>query len=81
MGLKREHEEDEAGPKKKAKPARKAASLVEMSTNDLKEAIDAGTLNKSTVAELKDWLQSKGLNSSGKKVDLVDRIEQWIENA
>ncbi len=33
-----------------------------------------------TVAELKEWLGDKGLSTSGKKTDLVDRVEQWFES-
>jgi ATP-dependent DNA helicase 2 subunit 1 len=52
-----------------------------MSTDELRAAIGNGTLGKSTAAELKAWLQSKGLSTSGKKQDLLDRIEQWVEEA
>jgi ATP-dependent DNA helicase 2 subunit 1 len=78
--IKREHDDDEEGPKKKAKASR-ATGLNSMTMDDLKVAVAKGTLNKFTVADLKDWLHSKGLNSSGKKGDLVERIEQWVENA
>jgi ATP-dependent DNA helicase 2 subunit 1 len=52
-----------------------------MSISELRTTIDAGNLGKFTVADLKSWLASKGLNSSGKKADLVERIEQWVEEA
>lgn len=52
-----------------------------MSTDGLRAAIDNGSLSKFTVAELKEWLQSKGLNPAGKKQDMLERIEQWVENA
>ena len=32
-----------------------------------------------TMPVMKAWLQSKGLTSSGKKADLVDRLENWFE--
>ena len=79
--IKREHDDSEEGPKKKAKVSRAAAGLEGMNTDDLRAAIAKGSLNKFTVTDLKDWLHSKGLNSSGKKADLVERIEQWVENA
>ena len=79
--IKRERDDDEGGPKKKARATHSAQSLDGMSTNDLRATIAAGNLSKFTVADLKDWLHSKGLNPSGKKADLVERIEQWVENA
>jgi ATP-dependent DNA helicase 2 subunit 1 len=79
--IKREHDDDEEGPKKKTKVSRATAGLDGMNTDDLRAAIAKGSLTKFTVTDLKDWLLSKGLNSSGKKADLVERIEQWVENA
>jgi ATP-dependent DNA helicase 2 subunit 1 len=79
--MKRERDDDEGGSKKKARTTRATQGLDGMSTNDLRAAIASGSLGKFTVAELKDWLQSKGLNPGGKKADLVERIEQWVENA
>jgi ATP-dependent DNA helicase 2 subunit 1 len=70
--------DDEVGPP--AKKARvKAQSLEDMTANDIKKAALGGTLTKHTVADLKNWLVSKGLSSTGKKQDLVDRVEQWAE--
>jgi len=81
-GIKRErNDEDDGGPKKKARPAHSAQSLDGMSITDLRAAIAAGNLQKFVVADLKEWLNSRGLSSSGKKADLVERIEQWVENA
>jgi ATP-dependent DNA helicase 2 subunit 1 len=34
-----------------------------------------------TVAQLKDVLGAKGLSTSGKKADLVERIEEWAEQS
>ncbi|KAK6361558.1 ATP-dependent DNA helicase II subunit 1 [Orbilia blumenaviensis] len=47
---------------------------------EIKAAYDKNTLNKLTVAVLKDWLVSKGMSASGKKADLVERIEEHFEN-
>lgn len=79
--VKRELEDGEEGPKKKAKPTRPVQGLNGMGMDDLRAAVKRGSLSKFTVADLKDWLQSKGINSSGKKAELVERIEQWVENA
>lgn len=32
-----------------------------------------------TMAVLKGWLMGKGMDSSGKKIDLVDRVEGYFE--
>jgi ATP-dependent DNA helicase 2 subunit 1 len=79
--MKRERDDDEGGSKKKARTTHAKQGLEAISTNDLRAAIASGTLGKFTVAELKEFVQSKGLNPGGKKADLVERIEQWVENA
>lgn len=79
--LKREVEEDEGGrPVKRAKaaPAKKASGP--MNNAALKAAFEQDTLKKMTVAELKDILASKGVSTVGKKADLVEKLEQWIED-
>lgn len=81
QSVKRERDDDDDAPKKKAKATRSGQSLDEMSISELRTAIDAGKLGKFTVTDLKSWLSAKGLNSSGKKADLVERIEQWAEEA
>jgi ATP-dependent DNA helicase 2 subunit 1 len=45
----------------------------------LKAAIESEGLTKMTVVQLKDVAGAKGLSTSGKKADLVERIEQWVE--
>ncbi|KAK6521063.1 ATP-dependent DNA helicase II subunit 1 [Arthrobotrys conoides] len=47
---------------------------------EMRAAYDKNTLNKLTVAVLKDWLNSKGMSVAGKKADLVERIEEHFEN-
>lgn len=82
--VKREAEEDEAGGSrplaKRAKPAAKAAAGGSgMSNAQLKAAFEQDTLKKMTVAELKEVLASKGVSAVGKKAELVEKLEQWIE--
>ena len=78
--VKREAEDDAGGRPlaKRAKPAAKAAG-GQMSNAQLKEAFLQDTLKKMTVAELKDVLASKGLSAVGKKAELLEKLEQWIE--
>ncbi|KAK1759360.1 SPOC like C-terminal domain-containing protein [Echria macrotheca] len=79
--LKREAEDDDAErPAKRAKAsggAKKPSGA--MNNAQLKEAVDQDTLKKLTVGELKDILASKGLSTVGKKADLVEKLEQWVE--
>ncbi|KAK3990110.1 SPOC like C-terminal domain-containing protein [Cladorrhinum sp. PSN332] len=73
-------DDDDERPAKRSKPAaKKAASGGQMSNAQLKAAFEKNTLKKLTVAELKDVLASKGLSTVGKKADLLEKLEQWIE--
>jgi ATP-dependent DNA helicase 2 subunit 1 len=77
--VKRQADDDnDEAPKKKVKVEK--SSLSAMSTDDLRKLIAKGALGKHTVAELKDLLSIKGINAMGKKQDLVDRVEQWVED-
>lgn len=82
MAIKREAEEDaEDRLKKKTKTAaKKAASVGSSSLADLSAAIADDTLNKKTVVDLKAICTEKGLSTAGKKADLLERIEQWVES-
>ncbi|RDW76989.1 hypothetical protein BP6252_05042 [Coleophoma cylindrospora] len=69
-----------AAPKKRVKVEPKdETSLSDMSLKALRGVVEGETLSKHTVAELKTLCTAKGLASTGKKADLVDRIEQWVE--
>lgn len=82
MDIKRHIEDDEDDrPKKKAKvAAKKPVSVGGTTISDLSSAVDDGTLSKRTVVELKAICTEKGLSTLGKKADLLERIEQWVEN-
>lgn len=77
--IKREAEDDDQydRPVKKAK---KASGGTTTTLDDLSEAISNGTLSKRTVPALKAICVDKGLSTAGKKADLVERIEQWVES-
>jgi ATP-dependent DNA helicase 2 subunit 1 len=79
-GIKRERDDvEDSGYKKKRLKVHSVQTLNGMSVNELRKAVDEGNVGKYTVAELKDWLATKELSTSGKKADLVERIEQWVE--
>jgi len=50
-----------------------------MSDEAMKIAFDKNQIEKLTVPILRAWSQSKGLSVSGKKADLVERIEAFFE--
>ena len=72
-------DEDDVQPKKKVKVKADTQKLEDMSDGDVKKSVEAGTINKRTMPELKAWCTIKGLSASGKKADLLERIEQWCE--
>ncbi|KAG5925622.1 ATP-dependent DNA helicase II subunit 1 [Claviceps africana] len=45
----------------------------------LKEAIESGEIMKKTVNQLRDLAGSKGISTAGRKAELVERIEMWVE--
>lgn len=82
LAIKREVDEEvDERPRKKAKTAPKNLTSVDGTTlADLKEACQSDTLNQRKVTELKTICSEKGLSTSGKKADLLERIEQWVED-
>ncbi|KAK4194769.1 SPOC like C-terminal domain-containing protein [Triangularia verruculosa] len=72
-------------PAKRQKPAAGStaggpSSGGQMSNAELKAAWGNDTLKKLTVPVLKDILTSKGISTTGKKADLLERLEEWIES-
>lgn len=76
-----EDRDEDIPPTKKARVAGggKAAS-ASSELGDLKKALKNGSLEKWTANQLKAVLSSKGLSTAGKKADLLERLEQWIED-
>lgn len=81
LAVKREADDDaDERPKKKratAKPTPTADGGMGLA--ELKAAVADESLSKMTVVNLKAILTDKGLNTAGKKVDLLERLEQWVE--
>lgn len=78
--MKRESHDEDDQPKKKGKAATSSKDLGSMSTNDLKKLVVSDGLRRYTVAQLKELCSSKSLSTGGKKDDLVERMEGWVEN-
>jgi len=76
--LKREAEAEATKTTKKAKTSQMSESGL--SNVQLKAAAEGGGLSKLLVADLRDILGARGLSTAGRKVELVDRIEQWLES-
>jgi ATP-dependent DNA helicase 2 subunit 1 len=78
--VKREAEDEDAGGSKPLAKRPRQAAGGQMSNAQLREALSKGTLKKLTVAELKDILASKGVSAVGRKAELLEKLEQWIED-
>jgi len=71
-------EEDEGAKAPRTK--RVAASVDAVQDEGMRRAHEREQVQKFTVVQLKSWLASKGLETGGKKGDLVDRVDKWFEN-
>ncbi|KAF7511278.1 ATP-dependent DNA helicase II subunit 1 [Endocarpon pusillum] len=47
---------------------------------EIRKLWEKGQVSKMTVPHLKDWLGAKKLPLTGKKADLVERVEEWFES-
>lgn len=82
LAIKREAEDEATErPSKRAKTVTKnVVSVGDTTFADLNEAVKDGTLKQRKVPELKAICSEKGLSTSGKKADLLERIEEWVES-
>lgn len=75
----------EIGDELPERPAKRGRTTVAqpggpgLTPAQLKAAVDNGSISKMTVAQLKDVAGEKGLSTSGRKADIIERIEQWVE--
>lgn len=86
------HHSDAANtiPAKRAKPTGngdptvtkkiKTEAVAVPDDHEVKTRWEKGHLSKMTVQQLRDWLGAKKLTATGKKPDLVDRVEEWFES-
>ncbi|KAK6701460.1 ATP-dependent DNA helicase II subunit 1 [Fusarium graminearum] len=72
-------DEDVERPAKKSRGASEKASGSSFSMEQLKTAINGGGINKMTVVQLRDLLATKGMSTAGRKMELIERVEQWVE--
>ncbi|OAA34277.1 ku70 protein [Metarhizium rileyi] len=79
--LKREADEEESDrPAKQRRGVPGQLHRSPMSMAELKDAIESGAIMKMTVAQLKDLAGCKGISTAGKKTEIAERIEQWVDN-
>ncbi|KAF2864705.1 DNA-dependent protein kinase [Massariosphaeria phaeospora] len=79
------NEETDSKPAKRAKVKKevKAEDGDEdeggMTDQQMAEVNNKGNISKQVVATLKDFLKARGLPTTGKKVDLVGRVQEYLE--
>ncbi|OAA39820.1 DNA helicase, ATP-dependent, Ku70 subunit [Beauveria brongniartii RCEF 3172] len=76
-------ENDDELPERPAKRGRTASaqpSGPDLTSAQVKAAVGDGSISKMTVAQLKDIAAERGLGTSGRKADIIERIEQWADN-
>ena len=84
-GVKREADDMKGVATKKSKSEASQSksntrnTLVGIGVDQLRKYLDDGRLAKLTVAELRDFLSYRGLDTKGIKSVLIDRIEEWLE--
>lgn len=78
--LKREIDEDiPERPAKRSRAGSEKPAAPNLTTTQLRASAESGGITKMTVVQLKDILGAKGLSTSGRKLELVERIEQWLD--
>lgn len=68
-----------AGAAAGAKRTKKDDDGVVVDDAAMKKAFEKNSVGKMTVPALRAWLSGKGLDSRGKKAELVERVEGWYE--
>ncbi|KAJ6615653.1 Ku DNA-binding complex Ku70 subunit [Mycena sp. CBHHK59/15] len=67
-----------AAPVETEKKGTKRKADVDLSEAEIRSRYTDGELKKLTVEQLKAFLKTKGLPYSGKKADLMDRVEEYL---
>ncbi|KAF2191502.1 ATP-dependent DNA helicase II subunit 1 [Zopfia rhizophila CBS 207.26] len=69
----------ESKPSKRIKSEEPANESAGMRDEEMAALNDRGNLSKQPVAALKDYLKAKGQNASGKKIELIEKVQQYLE--
>ena len=77
-------DEDEGKPKakKKIKTESKSQGTDDggMTDQQMAELNDRGGISKQSVVALKEFLKARGQSTSGKKIELVERTQEYLES-
>jgi ATP-dependent DNA helicase 2 subunit 1 len=79
-GVKRASKEEGGGSQKKVKQSASQEDGVGPDMEKLKGLVAKGKVGSATVAQLKEWATALGLATSGRKADLVERVEEHFES-
>ena len=71
-------EDGEKAPAKKR--VAKGGGEEGLKDEEMRRAYEKGQVGKFTVVQLKGWLLGKRLEGSGRKADLVERVEGWFDS-
>ncbi|KAF2729951.1 ATP-dependent DNA helicase II subunit 1 [Polyplosphaeria fusca] len=76
-----ENDADIKLPKRvKKEPASQAGGTDGMTDEEMGKLAEKGGVSKLNIPVLKGFLKDRGENTSGKKMDLVDRVQQYLES-
>lgn len=76
-------DDDEPKPKKRVKKEAKVKNEDDddgLTDQQMAAINDKGQISKQTVATLKEYLGDRGQAINGKKADLIDRVQDYLEN-
>jgi hypothetical protein len=62
------------------KRARRDAATALASISDMRKLVQHGDLERLPQSQLKSWLSSRGVATTGRKCDLVDRVHDVLDN-
>ncbi|KKA29925.1 hypothetical protein TD95_001465 [Thielaviopsis punctulata] len=80
LGLSNKRQADTHGePTSKKAKAPSDALDIKVSDQQLKEAVESGGIQKMTVNQLKDVLTMRGIAPHGRKAELIEKLEDWLE--
>lgn len=65
--------------KKESKNADDGDENGGMSDQQMADINNSGQISKQTVAVLKQWLSARGQSIAGKKADLLEKVQEYLE--
>lgn len=62
-----------------AKKVKVESSGSAISVEEMRERFEENSIDRLKVADLKEWCAGRGLSTTGKKTDLVERVQEYFE--